>query len=93
MDREVKQKQILISNELADALQKGQVDTKATIPKFLTPEKLLEIDRKSKDVVLNLANKAIQELIEEGHEVSLSSPVLGEKMRKLNFDGPMLEIL
>mgnify|MGYP000993064095 CR=1 FL=1 len=92
MDREVKQKQILISNELADALQKGQVDTKATIPKFLTPEKLLEIDRKSKDVVLNLASKAIQELIEEGHEVSFEDPMFGEKLKKVDFDGPMLEI-
>lgn len=82
----------LILSDIEDAVQKGKVDTKATIPKFLTPEKLLEIDRKLKDVMLNLTNKVIQELIEEGHEVSLRNPVLGEKMRKLDLDGPMLKI-
>lgn len=84
----MKLKQALIYKDIDDAIQKGKVDLKTTIPAFLTPEKLLEINQKLHETTTKVMSNALQELVQDGQIISLSNPILGAKMREMDVDGP-----
>lgn len=73
-------KQNLILADLDDAVQ-GKVDMKATIPDFLTPQRVLELDKETKNLVLKIMNRISQELVQAGDEASPRNPLF---LKKLN---------
>lgn len=77
----------MISSDLGDAVQ-GRLDTKTTIPAFLTPQKLIEIMKKLYDESLSVTRQAIQEAAQEGQEVSYTNPVLLKKIGDADSNGP-----
>ena len=78
--------QILITTDLDDAVQKGNVDMKATIPASLTPQKVLELDKKMKDLILKVMNGILQELAQEGQAASLDNPLFLKKLSNSDMD-------
>lgn len=76
--------QMLITTDLDDAVQKGNVDMKATIPASLTPQKVLELDKKMKD--LKVMNGILQELAQEGQAASLDNPLFLKKLSNSDMD-------
>lgn len=66
------------------AIQEGRVDIQATIPRFLTPEKLLEINQKLQEATLKARDNALRQLAQEG--CSLGDPIFKEKMKFLDAD-------
>ena len=78
--------QMLITTDLDDAVQKGNVDMKATIPASLTPQKVLELDKKMKDLILKVMNGILQELAQEGQAASLDNPLFLKKLSNSDMD-------
>ena len=84
----MKLKQALIFKDIDDAIQKGKVDLKTTIPAFLTPEKLLEINQKLYETTTKVMSNVLQELVQEVQIISLSNPIVEAKMKEMDVDWP-----
>lgn len=78
--------QMLITTDLDDAVQKGNVDMKATIPASLTPQKVLELDKNMEDLILKVMNGILQELAQEGQAASLDNPLFLKKLSNSDMD-------
>lgn len=71
-------KQGLISSDITNALE-GKVETAATIPAFLTSQKLLEINQKLLDAVLKETEKIVGKLAKTQRKISASDLMVLEK--------------
>ena len=78
-------KQVLIQEDLDKALG-GNLDSKAPIPEFLTPEKVLELSVKMMKATLTKIRDSFQELEDQGMEISLKNPRVLMALNKMQLE-------
>ena len=78
-------KQALIQEDLDKALG-GNLDSKAPIPEFLTPEKVLELSVKMMKATLTKIRDSFQELEDQGMEISLKNPRVLMALNKMQLE-------
>lgn len=86
MIRDVKQKLMAIQEEVDKAVQGMDVDNKATLPDFLTPQKTLDISVKNMKASLVKISEKFDELKEQGVDISLKNPRVMMMLKNLRID-------
>lgn len=76
----------MIAKDLDDVLYKGKIDLETTLPAFLTPQKVIEIDKELDELLLKAGTKTLVELVREGVELSFTNPIVMEKMNSIDID-------
>ena len=78
-------KQVLIQEDLDKALG-GNLDSKAPIPEFLTPEKVLELPLKMMEATLTKFRDVVQKLEDQGIDLSLNNPRVLMALNKMQLE-------
>lgn len=76
----------MIAKDLDDVLYKGKIDLETILPAFLTPQKVIEIDKELDELLLKAGTKTLVELVREGVELSFTNPIVMEKMNSIDID-------